>query len=334
MEEEKMRQQTLTDMEYGNRKKKTKREEFVETMDEIVPWKKWIEIIRPHYPSGKRGRPVKGIETMLRMYLLQVWFNLSDEGVEDAIYDSYAFRKFMGIDFLNEQAPDATTLLKFRHMLEEHNLCNEFFKEVNQIMEATGHIMHGGTIVDATIIDAPSSTKNKDKKRDSEMHQTKKGNVWRFGMKCHIGVDEGTGIAHTITATPANVHDICEASKLFREDDYYGYGDSGYIGIEKRDEVKNDEHLSKIKFYINRRPKSLPKVSDNAIDWERYIEKRKSSVRCKVEHAFKIIKDTFGFRKVRYKGIAKNLNKLNVLFACANLLMVKRVQKDFKPVVG
>lgn len=166
---------------------------------------------------------------MLRMYLLQIWFNLSDEGVEDAIYDSYAFRKFMNIDFMEEQAPDATTLLKFRHLLEENHLGEVFFKAINRVMEATGHIMHGGTIVDATIISAPSSTKNAEKKRDPEMYQTKKGNAWKFGMKCHIGVDSGSGLVHTITATAANAHDITEAHKLLREDDHVVYGDS--VGI-------------------------------------------------------------------------------------------------------
>ena len=312
-----MSQMTFSDLEYSMRKRKTKREEFLDIMNEIIPWDEWVEFVRPYYPSGKRGRPTMGIEKMLRMYLLQVWFNLSDEGVEDAIYDSYAFRKFMGVDFVEEQVPDATTLLKFRHLLEENHLGEEFFKAINRVMDATGHIMHGGTIVDATIISAPSSTKNVEKKRDPEMYQTKKGNEWKFGMKCHVGVDAGSGLVHTITVTPA---------KLLREDDEFAYGDNGYSGIEKRDEIKNDEHLSRIDFRINRRPKSLPKVSDNAFDWEREIEHRKSSVRCKVEHAFKIIKDTFGFRKVRYKGLAKNLHKLNVLFACANLLMVKRGQ--------
>ena len=329
-----MSQITFSDVEYGNRKRTTKREEFLDIMEEIIPWEEWVEFVSPHYPDSKRGRPTKGIETMLRMYLLQVWFNLSDEGVEDAIYDSYAFRKFMRIDFMNEQAPDATTLLKFRHLIEEKHLGEEFFKAINRVMEATGNIMHGGTIIDATIINAPSSTKNAEKKRDPEMHQTKKGNEWKFGMKCNIGVDAGSGLVHSITATSANVHDITEAHKLIRSDDEVVYGDSGYLGIEKREEIKNDNHLSNIDYRINRRPKSLPQVSDNAIDWERYIEYRKSSVRCKVEHAFKIIKDTFGFRKVRYKGIAKNLNKLNVLFACANLLMVKRVQNSFRPVKG
>lgn len=310
-----MMQMTFSDYEYSLRKRKTKREEFLDIMNEIIPWEEWIEFVRPYYPNGRRGRPTKGIEKMLRMYLLQIWFNLSDEGVEDAIYDSYAFRKFMNIDFMEEQVPDATTLLKFRHLLEENHLGEEFFKAINRVMEATGHIMHGGTIVDAAIISAPSSIKNVEKKRDPEMHQTKKGNEWKFGMKCHIGVDSGSGLVHTVTVTSANVHDITETHKLLREDDTVVYGDSGYIGIEKRDEIKNNEHFNKIDFHINRRPKSLPQVSDHTIDWERYIENRKSAVRCKVEHAFKIIKDTFSFRKVRYRGLAKNLNKLNVLFA-------------------
>ena len=261
----KSKQITFSDIEYGNRKRITKREEFLDIMEEIIPWDEWVEFVRPYYPSGKRGRPVKGIETMLRMYLLQNWFNLSDEGIEDAVYDSYAFRKFMKIDFVNEQVPDATTLLKFRHMIEKNHIGEAFFNAIKRVMDATGHIMHGGTIVDATIINAPSSIKNAEKKRE---------------------------------------------------------------------EIKNDEHLANIEYRINRRPKSLPKVSDNAIDWERYIDYRKSAVRCKVEHAFKIIKDIFGFRKVRYRGLAKNLNKLNVLFACANMLMVKRVQKDFCPTKG
>ena len=322
-----MGQMTFSDLEYSKRKRITKREEFLDIMDEIIPWDEWVKFVKPYYPSGKRGRPTKGIEKMLRMYLLQVWFNLSDEGVEDAIYDSYSFRKFMGINFNEEQVPDATTLLKFRHLLEENHLGEQMFKAINYVLEQCGAMMKGGTIVDATIINAPSSTKNAEKARDPEMHQTKKGNEWRFGMKCHIGVDAGTGYVHTVTATPANVHDITETAKLIREDDEVVYGDSGYVGIQKRTEIKEDKHLSKIDYRITRRPSSLPKVSDNAIDWERYIDNRKSSVRSKVEHAFKIIKGTFGFSKVRYRGIDKNLHKLNVLFARANLLMFARAKK-------
>ena len=314
-----MKQQTFSDYEYSNRKRKTKREEFLEIMDEIIPWDEWISVIVPYYPSGKRGRPPIGIEIMLRMYLLQVWFNLSDEGTEDAIYDSYAMRKFVGINFLEEDVPDATTLLKFRRLLEKHGLNKLIFDAINRVLVETGHILKGGSVVDATIINAPSSTKNAKKQRDPEMHQTKKGNEWRFGMKCHIGVDAFSGLVHTIEVTPANVHDIAVASKLIREDDDVVYGDSGYLGLEKREEIVSDEQLSVIEYRINRRPSSLQKVSENSIDWDRVIEHLKSSVRCKVEHPFRIIKCLFGYRKVAYKGLAKNENRLYMLFASANL---------------
>ena len=176
-----MKQQTLSDIEYSNRKKKTKREEFLESMDQIIPWEHWIDLIKDHYPSGKRGRPARGIETMLRMYLMQNWFNLSDVGIEDAIYDSYAMRSFMHLDFLKEQVPDATTLLKFRHLLEEHKIGEQIFADMRSRLESAGLIIHGGTIVDATIIAAPSSTKNKDGKRDEEMHQVKKATSGTLG---------------------------------------------------------------------------------------------------------------------------------------------------------
>lgn len=313
------KQQTFTDMEYSFQKKKTRREEFLEVMDEIIPWDEWVDVIVPFYPSGKRGRPPMGIERMLRMYLLQIWFNLSDPATEDAIYDSYAMRKFTGIDFMTETVPDETTLCKFRHLLEENGLNKLFFEAINRVMVASGHMMKGGTIVDVTIINAPSSTKNAEKARDPEMHQTKKGNEWRFGMKCHIGVDAGSGLVHTMEVTAANAHDVTVASKLIREDDEVVYGDSGYLGIQKRPEVLSNAHLSSIDYRMNRRPHSLPKISDRAIDWERLIEHRKSSVRCKVEHAFRIIKCQFGYTKTRYRGLMKNENRLYAMFACANL---------------
>ena len=316
------KQQTFTDIEYSCRKKKTRREEFLETMDEIIPWDEWVGIIAPYYPHGKRGRPTMGIERMLRMYLLQIWFNLSDPATEDAIYDSYAMRKFTGIDFMTENVPDETTLCKFRHLLEKDGLNKLFFDAINRVMVATGHMMKGGTIVDATIINAPSSTKNAEKARDPEMHQTKKENEWRFGMKCHAGVDAGSGLVHTIEVTAANEHDVTVAARLIREDDEVAYGDSGYLGIQRRPEVRDDAHLSGIDYRINRRPHSLPKVSDNAIDWERFIEYRKSSVRCKVEHVSRIIKCQFGYTKTRYRGLMKNKNRLYAMFACANLYML------------
>ena len=314
-----MKQETFTDIEYSFRKKKTKREEVLEIMDEIIPWDEWVDVIKPYYPKGKRGRPPMGIEKMLRMYLLQIWFNLSDPATEDAIYDSYAMRKFTGIDFMTEAVPDETTLCKFRHLLEANGLNKLFFDAINRVMVQTGHMMKGGAIVDATIINAPSSTKNAEKARDPAMHQTMKGNEWRFGMKCHIGVDAGSGLVHTITVTAANVHDVTQAANLLREDDEVMYGDSGYLGIQKRPEITENENFAKIDYRINRRPGKLPRVSDNAIDWERYIENRKTSVRCKVEHAFRIIKCQFGYRKTAYRGLKKNENRLYAMFACGNL---------------
>ena len=194
-----MKQESFSDMEYRCRKKKTKREEFLEIMDEIIPWEEWVSLVVPHYPTGKRGRPPIEIETMLRMYLLQCWFSLSDEGVEDAIYDSYAMRKFMGINFFEQDVPDATTLLHFRHLLEEKGIGKLFFDAVNRCLEGAGRMMRGGSIVDATLISAPSSTKNAEKKRDPEMHSVKKGNQWHFGMKCHTGVD--TRVLYVASAT-------------------------------------------------------------------------------------------------------------------------------------
>lgn len=320
-----MKQQTWADIEYSNRRKKTKREEFLEIMGEIIPWDEWVAHVEPYYFSGKRGRPPMGIEKMLRMYLLQIWFNLSDEGVEDAIYDSYAMRKFMGIDFMEEQVPDATTLLKFRHLIEKSGLGKAFFDAINRCLEQCGHMMKGGTIVDATIINAPSSTKNASRSRDPDMCQTKKGNQWYFGMKCHMGVDAGTGYIHSIEATAANVHDVTEASKLIREDDEVVYGDAGYLGIQKRPEIVASEHKSKIDYRINQRPgKSRGLMEGPAREWFCYMERQKSSVRSKVEHAFHIIKDTFGFKKTCYRGIAKNLNRLHLLAVSANLLMCAR----------
>jgi len=318
-------QKTFTDFEYENRKRKTKREEFLAMMDRIVPWNEWVSIISPYYPSGKRGRPVRGIETMLRMYFLQIWFSLSDEMTEESIYDSHAMRQFMHVSFDDKQAPDATTLLKFRHLLEKNNLCEKLFNDLNERLESNGCVMRGGSIVDATIIKAPSSTKNASGKRDPEMHQTKKGNEWHFGMKAHIGVDAGTGYVHSLTATAANAHDITEASKLLRDDDEVVYGDSGYLGIEKRDEVKADAKKSQIEYRINRRPGALRKNPMNISNqWSRHIERRKSSVRSKVEHVFRIVKRQFGFTKVVYRGLAKNLNRLYGLFASANAYMLAK----------
>ena len=317
-----MKQLTFTDIEYSNRKRRTKREEFLKIMEAIIPWDEWVSLIKPYYFTNVVGRPARGIETMLRMYLLQSWFNLSDEGVEEAIYDSYAFRWFMNIDFIEDSVPDATTLCKFRKLLVENNIAEVLFKAINIGLENHGHMMRGGTIIDATIIESSSSTKNKDKSRDPEMHSCKKGNQWHFGMKLHAGVDAGTGYTHSVSATSANVHDICEAHNLIRDDDCVVYGDAGYIGLEKREEIVNNPRRSKIEFRINKRTGGSRKLPIGyARTFEQFLEREKSKIRSKVEHIFLFIKHHFGYRKTVYKGITKNLHRLKILLCSTNLLM-------------
>jgi IS5 family transposase len=319
-------QLSFTDMEYSNRKHPTKRDEFLKIMDSIIPWSTWIDFIKPVYFNNKTGRPARGIETMLRMYLLQAWFNLSDEAVEDSIYDSYAFRTFMKLDFTKEQTPDATTLCRFRKLLTDNGIGKVFFESIKHLLEEHGQLLRGGTIVDATIIDAPSSTKNNDKSRDPEMRQTKKGNQWHFGMKAHIGVDASTGYVHTVTATSANIHDVKEGPKLLREDDMVVYGDSGYLGLNLRDEIFFESStLFDIDYRINTRPGKYRKLPEGyARDFERQLERRKSSVRAKVEYPFLLLKRQFGYRKAVYRGIVRNLQRIQVLFCSANLLMCAR----------
>ncbi len=317
------KQSNFTDIEYGNRRRVSRREQFLATMDVTIPWARWVGLIEPHYyaeRAGKRGRKAKPVETMLRMYLLQVWFSLSDEGVEDTIYDSYAMRRFMGLDFGVEQVPDATTLLHFRHLLEEHKLGERLLAAQSEIFEGEGWIIRGGSIVDATIIAAPSSTKNATGERDPEMHQTKKGNQWYFGMKAHIGVDAGTGYVHSVTCTAANVHDLDEAVNLVRADDEVVYCDAGYQGAQKRPEFTGEEQLSRIEWRIAARKGVLKTMAEH----DRAVESRKASVRAKVEHPFLVVKRDFGFTKTRYRGIGKNLNHVHVLFASANWLMRAR----------
>ena len=312
------KQLNFTDMEYSNRRRTTKREEFLNRMDQLLPWGQWVEVIRPYYPLGKRGRPPQEIEVMLRMLLLQVWFNLSDESVEDAIYDSYAMKSFLGLNFdRGEQVPDATTLCKFRKLLNEHDLQKAIFDNVQIVLEREGKQVRGGTIVDATIIEAPNSTKNSSGQRNPEMHSVKKGTKWYFGMRIHIGVDPLHGFIHTITGTAANVAEVKEAPKLLREDDEVVYADAGYCKLERYDTKKR-------RYEINRQPGTFRRHYGDGLSWqeEQKLEKRKSSVRCKVEYAFHVVKDIFHWRKARYKGIQKNLNYAYLAFASANLYML------------
>lgn len=313
-------QVSFTDVEYANRRRVSRREQFLEMMDATIPWSRWVGLIEPYYYTGRRGRKPKALETMLRMYLLQAWFSLSDEGVEDAIYDSYAMRRFLGLDFTTEQVPDATTLLHFRHLLEKHNLGEKLLQSQGEIFAEQGWIMRGGSIVDATIIAAPSSTKNADGARDPDMRQTKKGNQWYFGMKAHIGVDAGTGYVHSVTATAASVHDLDQLAHLVRADDDVVYADAGYQGASKRPDIVEDPNLSNVEFRIAARKGTLAAMTGP----DRQIESRKASVRAKVEHPFLIVKRDFRFTKTRYRGLAKNLNHLNVLFASANWVMRAR----------
>jgi len=310
-----MKQQSLSDIEYGNRKRKTRREEFLEAMDAVIPWEEVVALIEPYYYDGKRGRPPRGIETMLRMYLLQVWFTLSDEGVEDAIYDSYAFKEFMRVDFMGEaQVPDATTLCNFRKLMNESGIARQLFESLKQFLDKHGKLMHGGSIVDATLIDAPSSTKNAEGKRDPEMHQVKKGNQWYFGERLHVGVDAGTGCVHSVEVTAANASEREVMPLLIREEDRVVYGDAGYTGMANRPEILNHPRLSTIDYRTNTRNRSRHKSLAPGFDWDRYIEYQKSRIRSKVEYVFLVIKRIFGYRKVRYRGIAKN--KTHALMLC------------------
>lgn len=313
------KQLNFTDIEYAKRRRSTKREEFLKRMDQLIPWETWEKIVEPYYPKGKRGRPPQEIERMLRMTMLQTWFNLSDEGIEDAIYDSYAMRSFMGLDFNSEQTPDATTLCQFRKLLTTHNLQEQIFAQVQDLLVEAGMQVRGGTIVDATIVEASSSIRNKEKSRDPEMHSVKKGNRYYFGMREHIGVDPVHGFVHTIVSTPANTSEVTVTPKLVRKDDKVVYGDAAYIGIEKyiTDDVKRE-------YKINLKIKNFKKNFNDSLAWqiEHEYERSKSSVRCKVEYVFHVVKDIFGWRKVRYKGIAKNHAHANLLFASANLFML------------
>jgi IS5 family transposase len=322
------RQQTFTDIEHANRKRRTKMDEFLEAMDAIIEWTEWCAVVEPYYPLGKRGRPPRGVEIMLRMYLLQNWYNLADEAVEEAIYNTYPMARFMGIDFLgSEQVPDATTLCKFRQLLDENDVTKKIFGTIKGFLEKHGKIMHGGTIVDATIVAAPSSTKNEKHERDPEMHQVKKGNQWYFGERLHIGTDAGSGYIHDVEVTAANVGERDVVSDLVREDDEVVYGDAGYCGMENREEAKNDPHLSQIDWRTNNKKPRNPSEAwkqGEAHRWHKIFNAQKSRVRCKVEYPFLIIKRIFHYNKVRYRGIKKNRTQAYTLCALANLYMLRQ----------
>jgi len=312
-----MRQQTLAEEGFEKYRKPTRREQFLEEMDRIIPWAELSAVIEPFYPKGEGpGRPPVGVERMLRIHFLQHWFNLSDPAVEEALYDSRAMRRFAGIDLGREPAPDETTICKFRHLLERHNLGDRLFVLIAEYLQENGLKVSTGTIVDATIISAPSSTKNKDRKRDPEMHQTKKGNQWYFGMKAHIGVDSRSKLIHSVAATAANVHDSQLLPDLLHGGETRVWGDSAYAG---QGEVIR-EHAPKAKDFTQKKGSRHKALTDA----ERAKNRTKSRVRAKVEHPFLVLKRVFGFDKVRYRGLDKNANWLFVACGLVNLYMARR----------
>jgi len=291
----------------------TRKAEFLARMQALVPWAEFCALIDPYYPKAGNGRPPIGIERMLRMYLIANWFNLADEACEDALYDIAAFRDFCGIDLGRERVPDATTLLNFRHLLEEHKIGAALFAKVGELLLANGMKLSGGTIVDATLIAAPPSTKNRDQSRDPEMHQSKKGNQWHFGMKLHIGADSQTGLIHSASVTAGNVHDSQELPNLLHGTETRLYGDSAYRGNKQREQLK--EIAPRAKDFTNKRAYRNRPLSDA----DRQTNRRKSSVRAKVEYPFLTLKRIWGFAKVRYRGLAKNANRAFAMLALINL---------------
>jgi IS5 family transposase len=310
-----MKQQTFAMVEgFEKHRRKTRKGEFLERMETLVPWAEFCELIEPYYPKAGNGRSPAGVERMLRMYFLTNWFNLADEACEEALYDIALLREFCRIDLGRERVPDATTLLNFRHLLEAHDLGAGLFARVGELLQAQGVKLSGGTIVDATLIEAPSSTQNREKARDPEMHSTKKGNQWYFGRKAPIGSDSRTGIVHPVSVTAAHVHDSREVPNLLFGDETRFYGDSAYRGKEQRRRLKAPGPGAKD--FTNQRACRNRALSEA----DKAANRRKSQVRAKVEHPFLTLKRIWGFAKVRYRGLAKNANRAFAMLSLYNLV--------------
>jgi IS5 family transposase len=312
-----MRQRSLSERGFEKYRKKTRKQQFLDEMEVIIPWRELATAIEPYYPSpeGAGRRPV-GVERMLRIHLLQHWFNLSDPGAEEALYDSQALREFVGIDLGQEPVPDETTICKFRHLMERHHLGDELFGLINAYLEESGLKVNRGTIVDASIIQAASSTKNRDKERDPEMGSTKKWNQWYFGMKAHIGVDSRSKLIHSVVATAANVADSVVLEDLLHGEETRVWGDSAYMGQKATLAAVSP----RAKDFTNKRGVRRRQLTDE----ERACNRTKSRVRAKVEHQFGIIKRQFGFTKVRYRGLEKNAQWLFVACGLSNVVMAKK----------
>ncbi len=313
-----MKQQSLG---LGQSGKRTRRREFLGEMERVVPWSELVALVSPYLPEGRRGRPPFPAEAMLRVHFMQQWFNLSDPAMEDALHDVPLFRDFAGLGGWDDRLPDESTILRFRHVLEQHKLAGQILQTVNDLLTAKGLLLKQGTVVDATLIAAPSSTKNASGERDPEMKQSKKGNQWYFGMKCHIGVDADSGLVHTVRGTTGSVNDVVEANSLLHGQETDAFGDAGFQGADKRADAKADVNWHIAMRPGKRRALDLSRPLDRIID---KIERIKASIRAKVEHPFRVIKRQFGHTKVRYRGLAKNTAQLHTLFALANLWMARR----------
>jgi IS5 family transposase len=314
-ERRKMKRSTFASLAYDNKKKKTRREKFLEEMDRVIPWQELLQVINEYYPKAGNGRQPIPMERMLRIYFLQQWYNLSDPAMEESLYDSEAMRRFANIDIEADVIPDETTILHFRHLLEKHELTKKIFEKTKLYLSEKGLLLREGTIVDATIINAASSTKNRDKTRDQEMKQTKKGNQWYFGMKAHVGTDTGRGLAHTVVVTDASVHDSREMDKLVHEEKQAVYGDKAYASEEKKKEYE----AKGLKWCVNLKGSRGHQLTQE----EREYNHRQSQVRAKVEHVFLVVKHLWGYTKVRYKGLYKNAVQVFILFALANFYLVR-----------
>ena len=313
-------QPSFCQTEFAAKKKTTRREKFLTRMEALIPWAQLLAVIEPFYPKGQRGRPPIGLERMLRVYFLQQWYGLADEALEDTLYDSQALQGFARIDLQAEGVPDATTLLKFRRLLETHDLCKGLFAAINADLTARGLLLRAGTLVDATLIAAPSSTKNKTKQRDPEMHPTRKGNQWYFGLKAHIGTDRDSKLVHTVVVTAANVADVTKTAELLHGEETQIHADAGYTGVAKRPEIVALARPIDWQIACKRGTiKALAEGTEKAT--LKAAEKIKASVRAFVEHPFHIVKNLFRHRKVRYRGLAKNRHQLYTLFGLTNVVI-------------
>ena len=315
-----MKQKSFASTGFERVTKRTRKREFLDEMNLVVPWSELVALIEPHAPSGKTGRPPFAVATMLRIHFLQQWFGLSDPAMEEALHDVSLYCEFARLDPGSMRLPDETTILRFRHLLEDNNLSIQLLAAINATLTAKGLMLKTGTVVDATLIAAPSSTKNSSGERDPEMHQTKKGNQWHFGMKAHIGVDAESGLVHTVIGTAANVNDVTQGHGLLHGDERIVFADAGYQGASKRAEATG------VNWQVAMRP-GKRRALNKSSPWAGLLdkaEKLKASVRAKVEHPFRVIKCQFGFTKVRYKGLAKNTAQLVTLFALSNLWMARR----------